>query len=134
METKKVSDCHGKEILVEHDENICESCNRVCTPVSEPTLRDWEDKFDIEMLKFLEYLGLKTALLRNRPTEALYPEFGTLKSVFREILSSRDAALLEFIESKKVSEYGAVSGTHLEYEEGFNGGLSVIASHIRHDL
>ncbi len=43
-----VSDCHKETILVEYDENICESCNRVCNPIDNKPIKDckpdWEEE------------------------------------------------------------------------------------------
>ena len=39
--------------------------------------------------------------------------------------------IVKAIENKKMNEYGAESGTHLEYEEGFNAGLKVAATIAR---
>lgn len=92
---------YGYKTQEEHVKAVIEE---LATPQS-----TWEEKFNKEVIKLLDYLNLKQAAFTNRPVNELsYPEFGTLRKLVAE-------------EIQKAEERGFIQAdmkSHHRYEDG----------------
>lgn len=69
-----------------------------CPAITPPLDTGWEDDFDIALLKYLEYLNLKTATMQNRPVnEYSYPEFDKIKEPIRKAFLSHESQVRESV-------------------------------------
>lgn len=76
--------------------------------ITEKEVEEARKSFDEAMCKYLDYLDLKEAALRGRPSiEGSFPEFHSVATPFRELINSllqaRDEEIMKMVDGIKVT-------------------------------
>jgi hypothetical protein len=112
------------------DKECAEILENGMEPVYVPTLRPYNAKEHdtwVDVVTEREWVFLKGSWIMFDPIT----KYADWKKYLESEIASRDAALLEFIESKKKGNYGNDDRETQDIYYGMNQALDLVASHIK---